>query len=421
MAVMRASAERVARRAAQLARIGGSGTSVTRLGLTRDERRAHELVGSWLARLGAAVRHDEAGNVFGRIGGPGPAILVGSHLDSVPSGGRYDGALGVIVAVEAMETLRSAKVRLRAPMEIVGWADEEGVRFGIGLYGSLAAFGRLPPGAAAREDEDGVTIRDALRALGLRGDPARAKLRPGAVRAYIEPHIEQGPRLADRGIPLAVVSSIVGILHARVTVRGRQDHAGTTPMGQRADALAGAAEMIAAVESAARRRGAAVGTVGEIAVRPGAKNVIPGECVFSLDIRAPEDRTLKAVVRDVEQAIRGASRARGLEASIDVLNRVPVAPMDRALRRVLHRACEEVGVPAPELVSGAGHDAENAAHSGIPTVMLFIRSTGGSHNPRESADPRDAARAASALAHALTEIGTAPPGLRRPSAHQVDR
>jgi len=414
VAVMRANAERIARRAAELARIGGSArsrtgaptpASVTRLGLTREERDAHELVASWLRRLGARIRHDQAGNVFGRFGGPGPAVLVGSHLDSVPFGGRYDGALGVVVAVEAMEVLRAARVAPRTPIEVVAWADEEGVRFGIGLYGSLAALGRLPKGAAARTDADGVTIRDALRALGLRGDPTKARIRADQVRAYIEPHIEQGPRLAERRIPLAVVSSIVGILHSRVTVRGRQDHAGTTPMGRRADTLAGAAQMIAAVEAAATRRGAeAVGTVGEIAVRPGAKNVIPGECVFSLDIRAPSDRTLGAVVRDVERAILRTSRERGLSASIDVLNGVPVARMDRGLRRALRRACEAVGVDAPELVSGAGHDAENPAHAGIPTGMLFIRSTGGSHNPGESADPRDASLAASALAHALVAI-----------------
>ena len=404
MRVVRASADRIARRAAQLARIGGRGTSVSRLGLTSEERRAHELVGSWLARRGARVRHDGAGNVVGRFGGTGPAVLVGSHLDSVPTGGRYDGALGVVVAVEAMEALAAARVRLRAPVEIVGWADEEGVRFGIGLYGSLAAFGRLPKGAAERADRDGVTIRAALRALGLTGDPTRARMRRGAVRAYVEPHIEQGPRLAERGIALGVVSSIVGIVHARVTVRGRQDHAGTTPMDQRADALAGAAEMIAALERAARGRGAAVGTVGEIAVRPGAKNVVPGECVFSIDVRAPDDRTVVAVMRDLDRAMRAASRARGLTASVDLLNRVPVATMDRGLRGILRRACATVGVDAPELVSGAGHDAENPAHAGVPTGMIFIRSTGGSHSPRESADPRDAALAAAALAPALVEL-----------------
>ncbi len=399
---MRASADRIARRAAQLARIGGAGTSVSRLGLTADERRAHDLVASWLARLGARVRHDEAGNVFGRIGGAGPAILVGSHLDSVPMGGRYDGALGVVVAVEAMEILRGTDIGV--PIEVVGWADEEGVRFGVGLYGSLAAFGRLHRGAGARSDRDGVTIRDALRALGHGGDPARARMRTRDVRAYIEPHIEQGPRLAERGIPLAVVSSIVGILHARVTVRGRQDHAGTTPMDQRSDALAAATEMIVSLEAAARARPGAVATVGEIAVRPGAKNVIPRECVFSLDIRAPSDRTLDAVVRGLDRAINTVGRARGVSVSVDVLNRVPVARMDGSLRRALRRACAAAGVDAPELVSGAGHDAENPAHSGVPTGMIFIRSTGGSHNPAEWADPRDAALAANALAHALAEM-----------------
>lgn len=401
---MQASADRIARRSGQLAKIGGRGTSVSRLGLTPEERRAHELVASWLERRGARVRHDEAGNVFGRFGGRGPAVLVGSHLDSVPEGGRYDGALGVVVAVEAMEVLHGADITLRRPVEVVGWCDEEGARFGVGLFGSLAAFGRLPPRAAERADREGVTIRQALRQLGLRGDPARARIARGAVTAYIEPHIEQGPRLADRGIALAVVSSIVGILHARVTVRGRQDHAGTTPMGRRSDTLAGAAEMIAALEEAASGRPGAVGTVGEIAARPGAKNVIPGECTFSLDVRAPRDGDVAAVVRDLRRAMHRAERKRHLASRIDVLNRVPVARMDRRLRGVLRRACAAVGVDAPELVSGAGHDAESPAHSGVPTGMLFIRSHGGSHSPRESADPGDAALAATALAHALIEI-----------------
>src|SRR5439155_7624186 len=143
--------------------------------------------------LAGRVRHDEAGNVVTRIGGSGPAVVVGSHLDSVPEGGRYDGALGVVVAVEAMETLAAARITLRRPVEVVGWADEEGARFGIGLFGSLAAFGHLPARAAQRADRDGVTIRDALRALGLRGDPTRARIRRDQVVAYIEPHIEQGP------------------------------------------------------------------------------------------------------------------------------------------------------------------------------------------------------------------------------------
>ncbi|MBI2773589.1 MAG: M20 family metallo-hydrolase [Chloroflexi bacterium] len=395
---------RVARRAAALARIGGRGTAVTRLGLSDEERRAHALVGDWLRRLGATVGRDEAANVVGRFGGMGASVVIGSHLDSVTEGGRYDGALGVVVAVEAMDALARARVRLRKPVEVVGWTDEEGVRFGIGLFGSAAAFGRLPPRAAGRADRDGISIREALRAMGLSGDPRKARIRSGTVRAYIEPHIEQGPRLADARIPLAVVSSIVGILHGRVTVRGRQDHAGTTPMGQRADAFAGAAEMALALERGAAARAGAVGTVGEIAARPGAKNVVPGECTFSIDVRAPAQRTLDAVVRDLRSSVARIAKRRGLEASIDVLNAVPVAPMDRRLRALLRRSCAAAGVDAPDLISGAGHDAENAQLAGVPTGMIFIRSRGGSHSPREDADPRDAARAATALAYAIREL-----------------
>ncbi len=401
---MRASADRIAERVARLARIGAAGDGVTRLGLTREERRAHDLVGGWLARRGAAVRHDAAGNTIARFGGRGPAVMVGSHLDSVPEGGRYDGALGVVVAVEALETLAAAGVKLRRPVEVVGWADEEGVRFGIGLYGSAAAFGRLPAGASGRADRAGITIREAMRALGHRGDPTAARIRRGRLRAYIEPHIEQGPRLADRGRALAVVTTIVGIAHGRVTVRGRQDHAGTTPMGERADALAGAAAIVAAIEAAAAKRWATVATVGEIAVRPGAKNVVPGECVFSLDVRAPREREIDGTLRDLRAAIRRVDRERGLRTTVDLMNRVPVTPLDGGIRATLRRACAAAGVDAPELVSGAGHDAMNAQIDGVPTGMIFIRSRGGSHSPRESADPRDAARAATALAHAVRDL-----------------
>lgn len=410
MTELRASPERIERRAEQLARIGAADprppqrAGVSRLGLTAEEQRAHALVGSWLARRGAKVTTDAAGNLLGRFGGKGPSILVGSHLDSVPEGGWYDGALGVVVAAEAIDVLAEAKVTLGRPVEVVGWTDEEGVRFGIGLFGSLAAFGRLPAGAADRADRDGITIRQALRSLGLSGDPVKARFAKGAVRAYIEPHIEQGPNLADAGRPLGVVSRIVGILHARVTVAGRQDHAGTTPMGHRKDAYSGAAEMALALETIAARHPDAVGTVGEIAVRPGAKNVVPGECVFSIDIRAPQDRTLDAVVGAFERAVWRIAGARSLRASIDVLNRVEVAPLDRSLRTALRRACAAAGAPAEDLVSGAGHDAQNAQLAGVPTGMIFIRSRGGSHSPRERADPRDAALAASALAHALVDL-----------------
>ena len=397
-------AGRLERRSTELARIGGSGTSVSRLGLSADEQLARDLVSGWLAARGALVRRDPAANLFARFPGEGEAILVGSHLDSVPDGGRFDGALGVRCAVEAVESLLDAQIKLRRPIEVVAWADEEGARFGVGLFGSTAAFGRLARGVGERRDRDGVSIAEALRALGEGGDPTAARRDPKPLAAYLELHIEQGPRLETAGLPLGVVSDIVGIYHARVAIRGRADHAGATVMSARADALAAASEIVLAVERIARGRPDSVGTVGEIAVRPGAKNVVPGECVFSLDLRAARDHD--GLVREVLDTVIGVATSRGVEASVDDLARVPVTPLDPKIRDVLKRATKSVGVDAPELVSGAGHDAQNPALSGVPTGMIFVRSTGGSHTPREFASIDDAALGAQALANAIKELAT---------------
>jgi allantoate deiminase len=396
--------QRLERRIEELARIGGSGTAVSRLGLSPDEQRARDLVASWLTATGARVRRDSAANLFARFGGTGAAILVGSHLDSVPEGGRFDGALGVLCAVEAVEALVEANVPLRKPVEVVAWADEEGARFGVGLFGSAAVFGRLAQRIGERRDRDGVSISEALRAIGERGDPAAAIRDPAELAAYLELHIEQGPRLERAGLPLGVVSEIVGIYHARVTLRGRADHAGATVMTARADALAAASEIVLAVERIARARPDSVGTVGEIAVRPGAKNVVPGECVFSLDLRAARDHD--AFVREVLDSVTNVARTRGVEASVDELARVPVTSLDPRVRDVLARATKGIGVDAPELVSGAGHDAQNPALSGVPTGMIFVRSTGGSHTPREFASVADAALGAQALANAIRELAS---------------
>ncbi len=396
--------DRLERRSTELARIAGHGTSVSRLGLSADEQQARDLVGGWLEARGAQVRRDAAANLYARFPGDGEVILVGSHLDSVPDGGRFDGALGVLCAVEAVESLVDAKATMRRPIEVVAWADEEGARFGVGLFGSTAAFGRLARGVGDRRDRDGISIAEALRALGEEGDPAAARRDPKELAAYLELHIEQGPRLETAGLALGIVSDIVGIYHARVAIRGRADHAGATVMTARADALAAASEIVLAVERIARSRPDSVGTVGEIAVRPGAKNVVPGECVFSLDLRAARDHD--GLVHEVLDAVTAIASARGVEASVDDLARVPVTPLDPKIRDVLKRATRSVGVEAPLLVSGAGHDAQNPALSGVPTGMIFVRSTGGSHTPREFASIADAALGAQALANAIKELAT---------------
>ena len=396
--------DRLERRSTELARIAGRGTSVSRLGLSAGEQQARELVGGWLAARGATVRRDAAANLFARFPGEGGTILVGSHLDSVPEGCRFDGALGVLCAVEAVESLLEAKVAVRRPIEVVAWADEEGARFGVGLFGSTAAFGRLARGVGDRRDRDGISIAEALRVLGEQGDPSAARREPKDLAAYLELHIEQGPRLELAGLPLGIVTDIVGIYHARVAIRGRADHAGATVMTARADALTAASEIVLAVERIARGRSDAVGTVGEIAVRPGAKNVVPRECIFSLDLRAALDHDV--LVRDVLDAVMSIATARGVEASVDDLARIPATPLDPTIRDVLKRATRSVGVEAPLLVSGAGHDAQNPALSGVATGMIFVRSTGGSHTPREFASVDDAALGAQALANAIKELAT---------------
>jgi allantoate deiminase len=398
---------RLQKRIDELSAIGARDGAVTRLGLSAEEQAARELVGSWCAARGAQLRRDAAGNLFARFPGErdkDAVVLVGSHVDSVPEGGRFDGALGVICAIEAIESLLDVGTRFQRPVEVVAWADEEGARFGIGLFGSAAVFDRLPARVAERTDRNGVSIADALRALGEQGDPALAARDVREIVAYLELHIEQGPRLAEANRALGVVSEIVGIVHGRVSVKGRADHAGATGMTARADALLGAAEVALALETAARARESTVGTVGELAVRPGAKNVVPGECVFSIDVRAPDQTRIDAVVADLRDAAKRVSEARGLETSIDVFNAVPPTPLDPTMRDMLVRGAASVGVEAPLLSSGAGHDAQNAQLARVPTGMMFIRSTGGSHTPRESAATVDAALAADALAFALRRL-----------------
>jgi allantoate deiminase len=398
---------RLQKRIDELSAIGARDGAVTRLGLSAEEQAARDVVGSWCAARGAQVRRDAAGNLFARFAGErdkDPLILVGSHIDSVPEGGRFDGALGVICAIEAIESLLDVGTRFERSIEVVAWADEEGARFGVGLFGSAAAFDRLPARVAERTDRTGISIADALRALGEEGDPALARRDPREIAAYLELHIEQGPRLAEANRALGVVTDIVGIVHGRVTVKGRADHAGATVMTARSDALLGAAELALALETAARSRENTVGTVGEISVRPGAKNVVPGECVFSIDVRAPDQSRIDAVLADLDAAVKRVSEARGLETSIDVFNAVPPTPLDLTMRDLFTRAAASIGIEAPLLSSGAGHDAQNPALAGVPTGMLFIRSTGGSHTPRESAATVDAALASDALAFALRRL-----------------
>ncbi|HZD73017.1 MAG TPA: hydantoinase/carbamoylase family amidase [Actinomycetota bacterium] len=390
-------AERIAGRIEALAAIGRDPAGgITRLALTREEQAARELVASWLAPLGYQSSQDDAGNLHCRTG-DGPRVLVGSHLDTVPQGGAYDGALGVVAAVEVAEALHQAGVTV--PLHLVAWTGEEGVRFGTGLFGSASACGLLPEGAWERRDAGGRTVLEA--AADLLGHPIRPEstaLEREQLRAYLELHIEQASTLERRGCPLGVVTAIVGLYHGRAHVHGRADHAGATAMGERKDALAAAAECVLAVEEvSAAAAGGAIATVGEIGVLPGAQNVVPGSATFSLDVRSVSpERRADALAAILDRVERICTR-RGLAWEVEGLGDAVPVPMTDEVALALASACERVGVAAPRLPSMAGHDAQNLAAIGVPTGMLFVRSTNGSHNPDEHADAADAALGAQAL------------------------
>ena len=396
---------RLERHIAELSAIGGTGTSVTRLGLSPEEQRARDLVGGWLRARGATVRRDAAANIYGRFGGPGPAILVGSHIDSVPEGGRFDGALGVLCAVEAVEALLDDGARFKRPVEVVGWCDEEGARFGIGLFGSCAAFGRLPDGAAQRADPSGVTIADALRAIGEAGDPTAAKRASGDIAAYLELHIEQGPRLEAEGLDLGVVDAIVGIDRYDVVVHGQANHAGTTPFNYRHDAGRAAARFIGGlrelVQGVDERM---VANVGALQLDPGAPNVVPGGARFVVEVRCPDPAALEAVRRVLSDELERKARDEGCTVDFAPQTSWPAMAMFPGYVAALDRVAERSGLPWRRLASGAGHDAEILARH-VPAAMLFVPSHEGiSHSPLEHTDERLLAQGCQALLDSALEI-----------------
>jgi allantoate deiminase len=377
-------AEAVLERCDRLARCTEEPGRVTRRFATPALAEARMLVDGWMREAGLETRRDAVGNLFGRRGGDGePALMLGSHLDTVRDAGRYDGALGVLVALACAERLRGRE--LPFGIEVAGFADEEGVRYGTGYLGSSVPAGRFEKAWLDLVDDDGTALADAVRGWG--GDPAAipaGRRRPEELRAYFEVHIEQGPVLDDRGLPVGVVSGIAGQTRARVAFTGRAGHAGTTPMEGRHDALAAAADWIVAVEADARSREGLVATVGEIAAAPGAGNVIPGRVTASFDLRHPDNAArMEAVAAMHGHAVRiGAER--GVEVAWDEIQSTPPVPCSLVLTEMLAEAAADAGQAAPRLASGAGHDAAMMA-AVTPVAMLFVRCAGGvSHHPDES-------------------------------------
>jgi allantoate deiminase len=361
----------------------------------------------WAIERGLVTRHDAVGNLYARLEGtePGQVIVTGSHIDTVRSGGRYDGALGIVCGLLAISALKRKLGPPYRSMELVALCEEEGSRFHANFLGSRAITGQLQPDEVDRiVDSDGVTIASAMERIGL--DPSRiADAYRDDVQAYIELHIEQGRVLQDLGLPIGIVHTITGIRHFEMTVTGRVDHAGTTPMHLRRDAGLAAAEMMLAAARAAQEAGQpAVATVGQLSLSPGAINIVPGRTQFTMDARHPDCQSLARLVRAIEKSAADIAEIREVELAISPLVDVAPAPMDQALMRVLAEAVAARGLSGHQMPSGAGHDAQIMA-SRFPSAMLFVPSRDGrSHCPEEYTSVEDAVGGAEVLAEALRQL-----------------
>ena len=379
----------------ELAAISQEPGRLTRIFLTREHRVAAERILGWMREAGMRAHLDAIGNVCGRYEGEvagAPCLMLGSHYDSVRDAGRWDGPLGVITAISCVADLKRRGKRLPFAIEVVGFADEEGVRFASTLLGSRAVAGTFDETVLGVRDAEGVSMRDALKDFGL--DPDRigtaARLRRDLL-AYLELHIEQGPVLERENLPVGVVTAIAGATRLAARLTGMAGHAGTVPMALRRDALAGASECIGAIEAFCRAdAGGLVGTVGTIHASPGATNVIPGEVSFTIDIRAPTDAHRKRAVADIVRQLETIAKRRDLTLRLDVTHENRTAPCAPWLKAQIAEAISAEGFRVFELPSGAGHDG--MAMIDIADIgMIFVRCRGGiSHHPDEHVDPADA-------------------------------
>jgi allantoate deiminase len=407
------AAAEIARRLEQLARVSDERGATTRTFLSPAMRRANALVGGWMRGAGLTVREDGAGNLIGRAPGPSAAsrtLLMGSHLDTVRDAGRFDGALGVLLPIAALEAVRGRGLALPFAVEVLGFSEEEGVRFSSAYLGSKAYTGRLRKSDLRLRDPDGVSVGEALTRRNGRWRPLPKPAHSrGELLGYLEVHIEQGPVLESRGLAAGVVPAIAGQTRAIVSFTGRAGHAGTTPMALRRDALAGAAEFILEAEARARGRPPLVATVGRIAAHPGAPNVIAGAAELSLDVRHPSDAARLAALGGLRRAGLAIARRRGLAFACEVTQDNPAVSCSAGLTALLEesvRACQGRSLRVP---SGAGHDAVILSAL-APVAMLFVRCRKGlSHHPDEFVRTGDIAVALEIVVEFLARLASGRP------------
>lgn len=403
------AARRVMARCDALAEISESGQGLTRVYLSPEHLRANARVGEWMQAAGMTVWQDEVGNICGRYEAaqPGaPALLLGSHLDTVRNAGRYDGMLGVLSAIETVQWLHDRQRRLPLAIEVIGFGDEEGTRFGITLLGSRGITGTWPDSWPTHPDGNGITVAQAMSDVGLDASQiARAARNVSDIVAYLELHIEQGPCLEQEDLALGVVTAINGARRLNCCFTGEAGHAGTVPMAHRKDALAAAAEWMVFIEHTTREQTSPlVATVGTLSCAPGAVNVIPGEVNLSLDVRGPEDAPLEALLSTLLTQAEAIALRRGLAFSVQEYYRIAATACDAGLQQALSHAVETVQGRSLALPSGAGHDAIAIAER-WPVGMLFVRNHRGiSHHPAESINETDVAPAVQAYLQAVCHL-----------------
>lgn len=388
-----------------LAAISLPGTGVTRVAYSPEEERARELVAEWLGKSGFTTGVDPAGNLIARLPGSGSAtgtLAVGSHLDTVVQAGPLDGVYGVVAAVAAADALHGRGLRLRHDLTVIAFSNEEGGRGTPGLAGSQAIAGRLTEADLARPDDEGVPLADRITAVG--GSPDRladAAWRHGDLAGYLELHIEQGPVLQARGVRIGVVTGVTGRANVDVVINGMANHAGTTPMEARKDAVLAAADLVLAVERLARDGQVRVATTGVVQVAPGVRNVVAGEALVGVDLRDIDDEKIRQALAALADAGREVAARRGVEVELRHLPFTPAARTDPWLVGCVESAADRLGLSRMGIPSGAGHDAQMMAGLG-PMGMIFVPSIDGiSHAPQERTEPDDLVAGANVLLHAL--------------------
>jgi beta-ureidopropionase / N-carbamoyl-L-amino-acid hydrolase len=377
------------------------GGGVSRVGFTEADLAGRAYVMGLMREAGLEVRVDSAGNIFGRRAGTEklPVLLFGSHIDSVPHGGNFDGDVGSLGAIEVIRSLNDQKAKTRHPLEVVVWTNEEGGRFFAGLFGSSAAAGLMLEDVGERRDDAGEKLSDWLKRMG--GDALRikeAKIARGSVAGYIELHIEQGAVLEKANIPIGVVQGIVGISSRKCTATGFANHAGTTPMNQRKDALAAAAKAVLAVREEVRaEQGRQVGTVGWMKIEPGATNVIPGRVTFPVELRDLDAGKINRIAARILQRFETIGKEENVQIVCEKPDLDEPALTAPSFRETIRAAAREAGLQTMELPSGAGQDAQNVARF-APIGMIFVPSRGGiSHSPLEYSSPEQVTNGAEVL------------------------